>query len=106
MMAPEDRRILDRFAARVREVLPSVTIWAFGSRARGAADPESDFDLCLVVPRVARELRETVYWIALEIGFDEGCVLAPIVLSEDDFERSPLSASTLVANISREGVAA
>jgi hypothetical protein len=33
-------------------------------------------------------------------------VLAPIVLSEDDFERAPLSASTLVANIRREGIAA
>jgi hypothetical protein len=32
----------------------------------------------------------------VEIGLEAGCVLAPIVLSEDDFERAPLSASTLV----------
>jgi hypothetical protein len=29
-----------------------------------------------------------------------------IVLSEEDFERGPMSASTLVTNILREGVAA
>lgn len=106
VMSPADRRILDCFAARVREVAPSVAIWAFGSRARGSADSESDFDVCLVLPEVTRALRERIYEIAWEIGFDEGCVLSPLLLSEDDFERKPLSASTLVAQIRREGIAA
>ena len=57
-MSPEDRRILDLFAVRVRALAPSAAIWAFGSRARGSAHPESDFDLCLVVPEVTRELRD------------------------------------------------
>ena len=105
-MLPDDRRILDLFAARVRVVVRSAAIWAFGSRARGSADPASDLDLCLVVPEVTRELRDAVYRIAWEIGFSEGRVLAPIILSEEDFERAPLSASTLVANIRREGIAA
>ena len=78
----------------------------FGSRGRGSADPESDFDLCVVLPVVTRELRERIYGIAWEIGFDAGRVLAPVLLSEEDFERAPLSASTLVANIRREGIAA
>jgi hypothetical protein len=33
-------------------------------------------------------------------------VIPPVVLSEESFERGPTSASTLVANILREGVAA
>ena len=106
MTSPEDRRILDRFAAQVREATPLVSIWAFGSRARGSADPESDFDLCVVLPAVTRELRERIYWIAWEIGLDADRVLAPVLLSEEDFERAPMSASTLVANIRREGLAA
>jgi predicted nucleotidyltransferase len=105
-MLPRDRRILDRFAAGVRAVVPSASVWAFGSRARGSADPDSDLDLCIVVPVVTPEVRDTLYAIAWEIGFDEGLVLAPIVLSEDDFEHAPLSASSLVRNIRREGVAA
>jgi hypothetical protein len=47
-----------------------------------------------------------VYAIAWEVGFDKGRLPAPIILSEDDFERAPMSASTLVANIRREGIAA
>ena len=105
-MRPRDRQLLDAFAARLRAVAPAAAIRAFGSRAHGTADPESDLDLCVVVPDATGELREAIYEIAWEIGFEAGCVLAPIVLSEDDFERAPLSASALVAAIRREGIAA
>jgi hypothetical protein len=105
-MTSEDRRILELFAGRVRTVVPAARISAFGSRARGTAHPESDFDLCVIVPAVTPEVREAIYAIAWEIGFAEGCVLAPILLSRDDFDDAPLSASTLVRTIRREGVAA
>jgi predicted nucleotidyltransferase len=105
-MSPHDRRLLHLFATRVRALSPSASIRAFGSRARGSADAESDLDLCVILPEVTRDLRDAIYRVAWEIGFDEGCVLTPIVLSEDDFERAPLSASTLVANIRREGITA
>lgn len=105
-MSPEDRGLLALFASCVRRLAPSAAIWAFGSRARGSARPESDFDLCVVVPEPTRELKEGIYAIAWEIGFEHGAVLTPVILSEEDFERGPMSASTLVATIRREGVAA
>ena len=105
-MSPEDCALLEVFARRVRLRAPSATIWAFGSRARGSAHPDSDLDLLVVVPEVTRQLREWVHATAWEIGFEEGRVLAPVMLSGEDFERGPMSASTLVANIRREGVAA
>jgi uncharacterized protein len=105
-MTAGDRRILSRFADRVRTMAPDARISAFGSRARGTAHPESDFDLCVVLPAVTREAREAIYTMAWEIGFAEGRVLAPIVLSREDFESGPLSASTLVRTIRRDGVAA
>ena len=104
-MTSEDRAILEAFATRVRAFAPSAAVWAFGSRARGSADPESDLDLCVVVPETS-QLRDRIYEVAWEMGLDHGRLIAPIVLSEDDFQRSPLSASSLVAAIRREGVAA
>ena len=106
MMSAEDRALLDAFATRVRLVAPSAAIWAFGSRARGSPHPESDLDLCVVVPEVTREIREAIYGVAWEIGFERGRLLAPVILTLDNFERGPMSASTLVANIQRDGVAA
>lgn len=105
-MTAGDRRVLASFAERVRALAPGARISAFGSRARGTPHPESDFDLCVVLPDVTSKAREDIYAIAWEIGFAEGCVLAPIVLSQEDFDSGPLSASTLVQTIRREGVAA
>ena len=106
MMSAEDRELLQAFARRVRLVAPSAAIWAFGSRARGSSHPESDLDLCVVVPEANRDLRESVYGAAWDIGFEHGRLLAPVILTAEDFERGPMSASTLVANIRREGIAA
>jgi predicted nucleotidyltransferase len=106
MISPEDRRLLELFARRVRLLAPTSSIWAFGSRTRGSAHPESDLDLCVVVPQTTRDLREAIHAIAWEIGFEQDRVLAPIILSKEDFERGPMSASTLVANIRRDGIAA
>ena len=105
-MSPEDRGILALFASRVRQLAPSAAVRAFGSRARGAAHPESDLDLCVIVPKKTRELTARIHAIAWEIGFAYGRVLTPVIFSEDDFERGPMSASTLVATIRREGVSA
>ena len=78
-MTSSDRAILAAFSERIRHVVPTVT----------------------------PELREHVYAAAWEIGFHHDCTLiAPALLSRDDFEEGPMSASTLVANIRREGVAA
>ena len=105
-MSPEDRGILAVFASRVRRLAPSAAIWAFGSRARGSAAPESDLDLCVVLPHATRDLRDAIHAIAWEIGFEHGIVLSPITLTVEDFERGPMSASTLVATVRREGVTA
>lgn len=106
MMSEEDRAILEQFARRVRRVEPRARVWAFGSRARGDASADADFDLCVVVPQVGPDLEDQIRASAWEIAFEHGRVMPTIVFSEEDFDRGPLSVSTLVANIRREGIAA
>ena len=49
-----DCQILKEFSVRVRQQFPDTQIWAFGSRARGDAQPDSDFDICVVVDELDR----------------------------------------------------
>jgi predicted nucleotidyltransferase len=106
MMVAEDRKILAEFARRVRGRFPDARIWAFGSRTRGEAEWDADLDICVVLDHLDGELDKWIRTIAWEVGFENGRVITTVVLDEDQFENGPMSESTLVANIRREGVAA
>jgi predicted nucleotidyltransferase len=106
MMSDQDRRILDQFTSLVRERFPDARIWAFGSRARGNATWESDFDICIVLNQVNQETDRWIRDIAWEVGFENERVITTVVFDFDQFENGPMSESTLVANVLQEGVAA
>ncbi|MBM3189338.1 MAG: nucleotidyltransferase domain-containing protein [Chloroflexi bacterium] len=105
-MDDNDRQILETFAARVRERFPAARVWAFGSRARGEADWDSDFDVCVVLDEFNTAADQALSEIAWEVGFDNDRVITIIPFSRDQFERGPFSESTLVEAIRREGIAA
>lgn len=106
MISKEDARILDDFTRRVRNRFPDARVWAFGSRARGNADWDSDFDICIVLDRVDRSKDQCIREIAWEVSFENERVITTVVLDVNQFEQGPMSESTLVANILNEGVAA
>jgi predicted nucleotidyltransferase len=106
MMSDRDNHILKRFADQVRQCFPETRIWAFGSRARGDATWESDLDVCIVVDELAYEDRQTLSTLAWEVGFEHELLITTICFTTEEFEHGPMSESTLVMNILREGVAA
>lgn len=105
MMSKQDRRIFDQFTSRVRQRFPDARIWAFGSRVRGNATWESDFDICIVLNQVNQETDRWIRDIAWEVGFENERVITTVVFDFDQFENGPMSESTLVANVLQEGVA-
>jgi predicted nucleotidyltransferase len=106
MMSKEDRKILDEFTSRVRERFSDARVWAFGSRARGEATWESDFDLFIVLSEIDQKIDRWIRDIAWEVGFENNRVFTTILLDKAQFEHGPMSESTLVDNILREGISA
>lgn len=105
-MQKEQLRILQKFAEKVRSVYPEALVWAFGSYARGTAIAESDLDVCVVIPKMKPNDRLAVSDMAWEVGFAHDLHLSTVVISENDFEQGPVSASPLLDTIRSEGVAA
>lgn len=106
MMSNEDRKILDEFTTRVRKRFSDARIWAFGSRARGEATWESDFDLFVVLSEVDQKIDRWIRDIAWEVGFENERVITTVLIDKEQFENGPMSESTLVDNILREGISA
>ena len=106
MMSKEDRRILNSFATRVRQRFPEARVWAFGSRARGDSRWDSDFDVCIVLDDLDRKKDQYIREVAWEVSFENDRVITTVVFDVDQFERGPMSESTLVANIMNGGIAA
>jgi predicted nucleotidyltransferase len=101
-----DKEAFSAFAAQLRRFLPGAALWAFGSRARGDAAPDSDLDVCVVVDLLDRPTRNLIRDVAWEIGFAHDVVITTVKYTRDAFEHGPASVSPLVQTVLREGVAA
>ena len=106
MMTERDRQILKEFSAKLRQQFPEAKIWAFGSRARGDAQPDSDLDICVVVETLDRAGWKAISQIAWEIGFENDLLITTVKYSRQQFESGPYSASPLIKNVLQEGIAA
>ena len=105
MLSSEDKVIVDEFSRRVRERFSGARVWVFGSRARGNATWDSDFDICVVLQKTSRSNYRKLRQIAWEIGFENGVVITTVTYSRREFESGPRSASPLTRKIRLEGMA-
>jgi len=78
------------------------SVWLFGSRARGDARPDSDFDL-LLVAKQAGPFGSDDYEKVIEPlrGLGVGCDVVPC--SQADFEEASAIHTSLVAEVRRNG---
>lgn len=104
MLSPDDRRIARRLKRRLSDVAPVlVDVRVFGSRARGDATPESDLDIFIELETASRADRSRIADLAWEVGFDEGLVIFPFVVTREQLEQGPVGANPIMRRILTEG---
>ena len=94
--------VLDEIVRRLKTALNPEQIFLFGSRARGEAGPESDFDLLVVVATSAlpRYRRDQLAFRALRgVGVSKDV----LVYTRDEFARGAKVPASLPATVLREG---
>lgn len=101
-MNPELRRLAKelraRYGAEIRQIL------FFGSRARGDASTESDYDCLIVFKQVSPELKSDLDGLASQWLLERGIVFSWFAVNESDLER--LRYEPFLQNARREGIVA
>lgn len=102
MTIRESNAVLSESVRRLREALSADAIYLFGSRARGDAAPDSDFDFLVVVndsslPRFKRE--QQAFRALCGIGVSKDV----LVFTREEFDRALFVASSLPSAVVREG---
>ena len=91
------RRLRERLGDRIEQVI------LFGSRARGEAQPDSDFDFLVLVDRFTKALEGQVRDLAYEMLDRHGVVVSAMVVEADHFEEEKWE--PLYMTVRQEGIA-
>ena len=88
-MTARERQILAEAKAAILSVEPAAEVILFGSRARGEAHEESDFDLMIVTPEEVRVLERGPYYERVqEVNFRHEELLSMFFVERDRWESS------------------
>ena len=100
-----EKALLTRCRDAIKEVDPSAEVILYGSRARGDAGTESDYDLLVLTDGEATLEREDVFRRkTYPIELDTGAVLTVLLVSRKDWGSPIYDAMPLYQNIKKEGV--
>ncbi|HVC29608.1 MAG TPA: nucleotidyltransferase domain-containing protein, partial [Steroidobacteraceae bacterium] len=78
--------VTERIADAVREIEPAARPILYGSRARGTAQPDSDWDLLLATERSREACEQEILQERLDTIFAEtGAVVSPFWVSEEEW---------------------
>ncbi len=75
--------ILKEIKKIVLEQDPNAKIYLYGSRARGSAGKDSDWDILILlnITNISREVEKSITYPLYDLEFDTGEIISPIVYS-------------------------
>ena len=86
-MKKRDREILSQIKEIVERKDPSAKIYLYGSRSRGTACADSDWDLVILLNKdtITLETERSITYPLYDLEFDSGEVISPMIYSEKEW---------------------
>ena len=96
--------LLSQVKNKVQEVSPDAEVILYGSRARGKAHSDSDWDFLILTDRNSNELTDMIRHKIYEVEWESGEVLSSIVRSRKEWNSRKYRLLPFHHNVDREGV--
>lgn len=96
--------ILAEIKKIVRNKEPNAKIYLYGSRARGTAKPDSDWDILILInsDRVTTEIEKDISDSLYDLELEKGEVISPMIYTMNEW-RTKYKVTPFYHNIMREG---
>lgn len=96
--------ILQKIKILVQQREPLAKIYLYGSRARGTARSDSDWDLLILLnkDKITNEIEQNITYPLYDLEFEIGEVISPMVYSEKEWE-SKYRITPYYSNVMKEG---
>ncbi|MGY4707261.1 nucleotidyltransferase domain-containing protein [Candidatus Bipolaricaulota sp. J31] len=104
-MDEREKMVLERCKQVILQHAPEARVLLYGSRARGTATPDSDYDLLVLTP--APLAPEAIDWIRealYELELEYGVVISVLFFSEAEWRDPRRRATPFYREVEREGV--
>ena len=104
-MTKRELTIAEKISHRIKRYDPSAEVFLFGSRARGEAKDESDWDILILVDKpklnriIEEKYRDEIFQLQLELGE----AISTFIYSKQDWETRFMH-TPLYINIKEEGM--
>lgn len=104
-MTNKNRKILNQIKAVARETTPKGSlVILFGSRARGEAKRDSDWDILIVLPKDRLEQKDydNISYALVELGWQLNEQINPVMYAQKEWAAN--SITPFYDNVLREGI--
>lgn len=100
-----ERIILEQCRQVIRRLAPEARVLLYGSRARGTAAPDSDYDLLVITPaplapEVIDQIRDALYELELKYGV----VISALFYSEEEWQDPLRRVTPFHREVEQEGI--
>lgn len=96
---------IDELIAALKTDWPRAKFKLFGSKATGTSDAESDLDILIALPcPITNDIRRQIVHKVFDINLAYGTNISALIVSEDEWQDSPLSLLPIHAFVEEEGI--